>query len=82
MSPKLFDEWLVMHSIEPWGDDWLQASAAACAIINEIRRQLNKDVQDSDLLPLDKLIPSTGTDKPEAITLTQSLSFMRAQAGV
>jgi hypothetical protein len=66
MSPKEFDELYQDYVQRPWGDDWLQASMIACAIINEIRCQLTKDIQTSDLLPLDAMVPKPRDeeDKP------------------
>lgn len=81
MSPGEFDEWVLDHQDEPWGDDWLQASVIATAIINEMRRQASPESK--DFLPLDKFVPKESNVPEESgegsIT---SLTMMRARIGV
>jgi hypothetical protein len=82
MTPQEFDEWMTAHWLEPWGDDWLQASVIATAIINEIRRQLCKDIKDDDLVKLDALVPKPPEDEPETSEYKSLRPTMRALAGV
>jgi hypothetical protein len=84
MAPGEFETWWRDYQREPWGDDWLQTSASATAIINEIRCQLCKDIKKEDLLKPDALVPKpTDEDNQPAVgNLTNSLTIMRARAGV
>lgn len=89
IEPRQFDEWLAMHNIEPWGDDWQQAGTIASVLSNCIVALAasfgGEKVNEEDLSqPTDYYRPEPRRNKTKLRYLTpeESLRRHRLMCGV
>ena len=60
-----FTQWKALYAIEPWGDDWAQASLIASMLYNANRRRGAKAAKHDDFIP--RTIEPTKTMTAEQI---------------
>lgn len=87
MTPRQFDEWLAMYSIEPWGDDWDQAGTIAATVHNELIRVnmflSHKNAKKPEVHESEMYVPGKQPSrKKRYLTLDESIRASRARAGV
>jgi len=51
IQPRLLDEWIAYHRLEPWGDDWEQAAMIAAKIHNTNVTDESRLITPQSLIP-------------------------------